>query len=478
MNYKSYINGELISGKGSKLKVFNPATEELVGEVEMINADQANDTLAAAQKGFEYWSALTLIEREKWILKLRDAIEEQRDEIIDLLMAETGKLYSFALDDYQCLIDHLGFHIESAKQLKDSSIVDINGGNQHLVIREPLGVVVGYLAWNYPLLNVGCKLGPVLASGCSCILKPSSLTPIASLKIGEIAKDIGFPKGVINIVVGNSSEIGTVFNKSDITKMITLIGSSETGRKLIEESASSIKRFSLELGGNAPVIVLPDYDEKEAAKEIVDFKVAVCGQVCVSPNRVFVHKDKYESFIARAVEVAKTMKPGWGEEENNGANLSPLISEDNRKRIQEIIDDAVSKGARLLYGGTIPADKEKGYYLLPAILADVTSDMKCYKEEIFGPVLPVIKYDDQTDLVELSNDTEYGLASFVFTNNVNDIFNISRKLKFGTVCVNSLTLWGYYIPHGGIKESGIGKDCSTYSLEEYYYYKRIAIAVK
>lgn len=474
MTFKCYINGEMVDGKGGNLKVINPGTEEVIGDVSLIDESQAEMALEAAEAGFKYWSSLTLVEREKWIRKLREAIIENREEIMDLLMQETGKLYGGADEDYQMLPDCLDYFIEEAKRLNGEIINDLNGNHQNLIIREPIGVVVGYLAWNFPLLNLGYKLGPVLASGCSCILKPSSSTPLATLKIAEIMHSIDFPKGVINFVLGDTSKLSNIFNKSKITKLITLIGSSATGKKIIEDSAASIKHFSLELGGNAPAIVLKDFDEKKAAEMLTGFKAANCGQVCVSPNRVFVHEDQYESYLEKALEVAKGIKPGWGTEE--GAGISPLMTDRDRKRLIEIVDDAVAKGARLIHGGKAPATKDKGFYMEPTILADVTRDMRCYKEELFGPIMPVVKYDDNTDLVEAGNDTEYGLASYLFSHNVNEIFKISKGLKFGTVCVNE-PHYSFNLPHGGVKESGIGKDCSRYSLEEYYYVKRITIAI-
>lgn len=472
--FKCYVNGELVNGQGGTLKVINPGTEDVIDEVSLISEEQAVGVLDYAQQGFEYWSGLTLMEREEWIRKLHGAIVENKDEIMDLLMQETGKLYDGAEEDYQMLPDCLDYFIEEAKRLSGEIINDLNGNHQNLIIREPVGVVVGYMAWNFPLLNLGYKLGPILASGCSCILKPSSMTPLATLKIAEILNDIDFPKGVINIVLGDTAKLSSIFNSSSITKLITLIGSSATGRQIISDSTDSVKHFSLELGGNAPAIVLKDFDEKKAAAMLTGFKAANCGQICVSPNRIFVHESKYDSFLDEALSVAKDIKPGWGNEER--ASISPLMTAWDRKRLIGIVEDAVEKGARLIYGGKAFEEKEKGFYMMPTIIADVTPDMRCYREELFGPIMPVIKYDDSTDLVKAGNDTEYGLAAYLFSHNVNDIFKISKGLKFGTVCVNE-PHYNYNLPHGGVKESGVGKDCSRYSLEEYYYVKRITIAI-
>ncbi len=478
MVFKCYIDGKLTLGRAAKQSVINPGTEEIVGEVSLIDLEQAEMALKSAESGFEIWSKMTIKQREIWIRKLQKEIMKEEEVILDLLMQETGKLYSGAKEDYDMFVTCLDFFIEEAKRLHGAVINDLDASHHNIITREPLGVVVGYLAWNFPLLNLGYKLGPSLASGCSCIIKPSEKTPLATLKIGEILKRINFPKGVVNIILGeNVSELAHLLNSSKIPKLLTLIGSSETGRKIIADSSTSIKHFSLELGGNAPAIILKDFDAQKAAEILTNFKAANCGQVCVSPNRVFVHEDQYESFLNKSYAIASQIKPGWGRDEKKGAKISPLISKGARDRLFEIVKDAVSKGARVIHGGTIPENKDKGYYMELTILADVTEDMRCYKEEIFGPLLPIIKYHDDTDLIEKGNDTEYGLAAYLFTHNIEDIFTISKGLKSGTICVNK-PHYTVALPHGGTKESGIGKDCSRYSLEEYYYLKRISIALK
>lgn len=474
MLYQCYINGKRVAGRDGEKNVINPGTEEVIGQVSLIDEEQAKEALIAAQKGFAYWSGLTIREREEWINRLKLAVMDEEEEIVDLLMMETGKLYGSAKEDYQMLIDCFDFFTDEAKNMEDEIIRDAEGSHHNIITREPIGVVVAYLAWNFPLLNLGYKLGPVLASGCSCVIRPSESTPLATLKIGEILEKINFPKGVVNLVLGDVSKISHVLNSSDITQLITLIGSTNTGKKVINDSTTSIKRFSLELGGNAPAIVLKDYDEKKAARILTHFKFANCGQVCVSPNRIFVHEDQYESFVHEALEVAQTIKAGWGKEE--GASISPMISKRARDRMFDIVEDALQKGARLVYGGKVPEEKDKGFYMMPTVLADVTKDMKCYQEEIFGPIMPILKYNDQLDLIEAGNDTEYGLTSYVFSNDMKAINQIAKGLKAGTVCVNK-PKYAVELPHGGIKESGIGKDCSKYSLEEYYYIKRISIAM-
>lgn len=470
--YNCYIDGDLVEGNAGRLEVINPGTEEVVGRVSLMDADQTKSTLEGAQRGFEYWSKLDVTLREDWIKKLQRAIKSHREELLDLLMAETGKVLVGAEEDYQMLLDCLDFYPQAARNMTAETLEDALGSHVNTIVREPLGVVVAYLAWNFPLLNLGYKLGPALASGCSCVIKPSELTPLATMKIGEIMAEINFPKGVVNMVMGDVAKVAHELNTSKITQMITLIGSTATGKRVVHESSTSIKRFSLELGGNAPAIVLRDYDALKAAKTLTEFKFSNCGQVCVSPNRVFVHKDQYEAFVQEASRIAGDLKTGWGREAH--AQVGPMISNSSRERMFHLIEDAVSKGAKVLAGGKVPKEHKKGYYIQPTILGQVTRDMACYQEEIFGPIMPIIQYDDTWNLIEAANDTEYGLTSYVFTNDVDEMNRFAKGIRSGTVCINK-PHYSVELPHGGVGESGNGKDCSKFSLEEYYYIKRISV---
>ncbi|MCC2683826.1 MAG: NAD-dependent succinate-semialdehyde dehydrogenase, partial [Paenibacillaceae bacterium] len=390
------------------------------------------------------------------------------------LMAETGKPLDNAEYDYGMLIQCLNYFPEEAKRLNGSILPDYDGNFRHLIQYRPLGVVVGYLAWNFPLLNLGYKLGPALASGCSCVLKPSSKTPLATLYIGIIAEKIGFPAGVFNIVAGSGQEIGDAWNTSSVPKMITLIGSSETGRELIRQSATSIKHFSLELGGNAPFIVMKDADLDNAAKQLVDLKFTNAGQVCVSPNRVYVHRDVHDAFLSTVTDRAEQIRLGAGREP--GAQMGPLISAGDRERVLRLIESTVAQGAKLIIGGRAPVSPAKGYYLLPTVIDQVTPVMDICREEIFGPVLTVQSFTERDEVVNLANDTPYGLAAYLFTESLKDAFELAERLEAGSVSVNE-PYYAVHLPHGGVKESGIGKDCSKYSLEEYYTVRRLSIRV-
>ncbi|OUS75689.1 NAD-dependent succinate-semialdehyde dehydrogenase [Paenibacillus sp. MY03] len=470
--YSHYIGGIAVEGVGDVMLVHNPATEQLAGELRMATEVQAEAALKSAEKAFPEWSRTPLQKRGDWMERLAQAIEEKRELILDVLMSETGKPLAQAEEDFEMLPRCLRYYYEEAKRLHGRIIEDEDNSYMNLIKRQPVGVVVGYLAWNFPMLNLAYKLGPVLASGCTCVLKPSPLTPLSTLMIGAIAEEIGFPAGVINVITGDTLKLAAVMNQSTIPRMITLIGSTAAGKAIIGQSNTSIKRYSLELGGNAPAIVLADADLEQAASQLVSLKFGNAGQICVSPNRVFVHESVQEAFKEKVVEKTKQIVLGWGREP--GAGMGPMITDGHRLRVQKLIASAVSAGAEIEIGGNVPADKRAGYYLEPTVISGVRPDMDIFKEEIFGPVLSLLTFREVEDVVKEANSTEFGLASYVFGTNLQHVLNISETLEAGTVCVNG-PHYNVTLPHGGMKESGVGKDCSTYSLEEYYYIKRISI---
>lgn len=468
---QNIINGQEVAGTGAPITVFNPTTGQPICEIAAASAAQAQDALDAADAAFKTWSKLSLAQREKHIFAFSDLLVAHRDEIVEMLIEETGKSYATAAYDFDMIPDCLHYFIEEAKSMNGEVIPDYDAKHLSLVIRKPLGVVAGYLAWNFPLLNLGYKLGPALAAGCTCILKPSTQTPLASLYVGKLAKESGMPDGVINILAGAGAEISSVINTSPITQMITLIGSSATGTKIIRESANTLKHYSLELGGNAPVVVMKDADYQQAAAYIVDGKTNNAGQICVAPNRVFVHQEIADDFVAELKKQVARVSFGSGKDEAD-ILLAPMVSEKAQAWMKVLVDDAVAQGATVAAGGNL--GEGDGYFFDATILTGVTREMKVYQEEIFGPIIPVLTFTDEDDIVALANDTEYGLAAYVYTNDLNTAMKLSTEIDSGSVCVNE-PFYNYNLPHGGCKQSGIGKDCSRYSLEEYTYVQRIAI---
>lgn len=477
-NFRHYINGELVGGKGSRCTVRCPGNEEVVAEISLADKAQAIEALEAAQAAFPAWSVLPLEKRGEWMMKLADAIAADADNILKLLLLESGKLRSHAAFETSSLTNYLRFFLEQAKSEHFDGLRDVTGGKGlFAAVREPVGVVVAALAWNFPMHNMATKLGPILASGCTAVIKPATKTPLSTMYLGEIMRRIDFPAGVVNFVAGDAKEIGKPLCSSPIPRMLTMIGSTSGGLQMIRDSASSVKRFSMELGGNAPVIVTPSADLKAAAVHAMGNKMRCAGQTCVAPQRAFVHRSVYADFLKLAVELGKGAKCGTMEEESAGANTGALISASAVERMEELVADAVAKGAKVECGGHRPADKPKGYYFLPTILTGVTPEMRAFREEAFGPVLTVMPYDAVEEAIALANDTEYGLSSYVWGGDYNELVRISKGIRFGIVNINGPGT-GPSLPHGGCKDSGIGKDGSRYSLEEYYYLKGIRIALK
>lgn len=455
--------------------VINPATEEVVAEAPEAEAPSVEQALAAAHDAFPTWSEMPLSERRPIILRYAELLERNRDAIIDLLIAETGKPIDNAEYDFGMLPTCLRFFLEEAARLDQRVIPDPDGRFLHYTLRQPLGVVVGYLAWNFPLLNLGYKLGPVLAAGCTAIIKPSRLTPLATLRCAELLVEAGLPDGVVNVICGTDYSVTDPLLTSPIPSMFTMIGSTAAGVGAMKNACTSVKHFSVELGGNAPVIVYDDADVAAAAQNVVDLKFANTGQVCVSPNRCFVHEAVYDEFIEAAASHASgiTLAAGRGE----GRRMGPMLTAKDRDRVLVLIKAAEQNGAKVVCGGKSPSQPAKGYYLEPTILRDVRQDMRLSCDEIFGPVLPVIRFTDGDDPIAMANHTQYGLAAYVYTTNLSRGLRAAARIDAGSVCVNEFH-YAVQLPHGGVKQSGVGKDCSAYSIEEYLALKRVSVLIE
>ncbi|MCM2371171.1 aldehyde dehydrogenase family protein [Aporhodopirellula aestuarii] len=468
------INGELVT-TDKTFSVTNPATGEVTAEVPEADDASVQLALTSARDAFQTWSRMPLSERQPIISRYAELLEQNRDEIIDLLITETGKPIDNAEYDFGMLTTCLRFFCEEAARIDQQVITDPDGRFLNYTLRQPLGVVVGYLAWNFPLLNLGYKLGPVLASGCTAIIKPSQLTPLASLRCAELLVDAGIPKGVINVISGTDYDVTTPLLESDIPAMFTMIGSTRAGVGAMKSACTNVKHFSVELGGNAPVLVYDDADVVAAANSIVDLKFANSGQVCVSPNRCFVHESVYEDFITAAANRTAGITLGAGRGE--GRRMGPVLTARARDRMLSLIKSAQENGASVVCGGKAPEPKMRGFYLEPTILRDVRRDMELSCDEIFGPILPVIPFNDDDDEIALANDTEYGLAAYVYTTNITRGLRAAAEIDAGSVCVNEVH-YAVHLPHGGLKQSGVGKDCSRYSLQEYLTLKRVSVLVR
>ncbi len=385
-------------------------------------------------------------------------------------MWETGKTRGDAAEDFDKLQKGLHFFPIEMKNLAGEIIPDADGNAEHKITYSPIGPVAAYLAWNFPLLNLGYKIGPTLAAGCSLIVKPSVRTPLTALMVAEISKSIGFPSGVFNVVPGDNSGFGNGLTRHPGVSGITMIGSLSSAQKIISESSQSIKRLSLELGGNAPFIVLDDANLEAAADLLVTMKTANAGQVCVSPNRVLVQEAVHDTFVELVRERLTKLKMGFAVTDSE-VGLGPMIAESEAQRVQQIIDDSVKSGAVVVFGGTSDLG---GAYLKPHLLVGLTPENPIFSEEIFGPVIPVYKVGDDDSVMDIANQTDTGLASYVYTESQERAARFSRTLEFGEVMINGAK-WDIYLPHIGIKNSGIGMDCSKFALHDYLFMKRVTL---
>lgn len=455
------ING-VATTTARTINVINPATEEIIAQVPEIDVATIDVVLKAATKGFKTWAAVAPAERKKIILRYADLLESNKARLIDILISETGKPKDNAEYDFGMLTTCLRYFVEEFERLDQPVLHDPNGRFLHYVQRQPLGVVFGMLAWNFPLLNVGYKLGPALAAGCSVIIKPSQVTPLATLAVSHLAKEAGIPDGVVNVITSTDHDVTKLILQSNVPAMVTMIGSTRGGLEVMRSACTTVKHFSVELGGNTPVIVYPDADIRDAANKVVDLKFTNCGQVCVSPNRCFVHESVYDQFVQYAKERAANVKMG------------PLMTAKARNGVLAMVKGALAAGAEIVCGGN--AVEGKGFFMQPTIMKNVSRDMKLACEEIFGPVLPIIKYTDADDVIAMANDTDVGLAAYVFTTNLATGLRAAREIQAGSVCVNE-PHYSVQLPHGGLKQSGLGKDCSRYSLDEYLTLKRVTVQI-
>ncbi len=472
---KMYIDGQLCdSASGKTQDVICPATGEVIATLAVASIEDSQRALESAQRGFEFWSKLSLAQRNEWIYKLRAAVIERKEELHYAVMYELGKTWESADEDIEMIVDALDYYPNEMLRYRSQILPDINGSHTHLMVHEPRGVAVSILAWNFPILNVAYKVAPALAAGCSVVIRPSIETPLSAYIFGEICESINFPKGVISILTGRSKDTSIPLSVSTIPRVLTMIGSSATGLKLVAQSATSIKKLGLELGGNAPALIFEDCDMESALNTMVGLKFNNSGQVCVTPNRIFVQASIYDEFMARFIDKTRALKVGFGRDK--GINMGPVVNLQARERVMKLVDEAVEQGATMTLGGIPEGMPEGSSFMNPTILEGVTPQMRCFKEEIFGPVASIIKFEDEAELDPMVNVTDAGLASYLFTNNLQRVQKYSKFIECGEVQVNGVR-YAINLPHGGMKDSGLGHDCSHLALEDYLYSKRVSIAL-
>ena len=461
-NLNMYINGELVV-TDTKANIYNPATDEIIAEISVADIDLAKKALLGAKRATDTWGKSTLQSRIQWMNKLREECIKNEQTLRELVHQETGKTWANTEEDYALLIDSLAFYAQEITRFQPAQLIDDDDGYQHILKYKPVGVVVAYLAWNFPLLNLAYKIGPAMAAGCPIIIKPSIQSPLSAYFVGVLCEKIGLPAGAVTILAGEDRTVSHYLSSSTIPSMLTLIGSIQTGVKIMQAGATSIKRYSMELGGNTPYIINADADLDLATDILVALKSTNAGQICVAPNRVFVHKSIKQAFIEKVLALQSELKLGFGK--RTDANMGPVIDKGARDRIHALVTDATAKGANLLCGGQFDNQQQGAFYPL-TMVDDVTPEMEIYQHEIFGPVISVVYFDETDDVIALANDTDTGLASYVFSQNLALAQQQADALEFGEVQVNGVK-YGIHLPHLGIKQSGIGCDCSKYALNDY-----------
>ena len=476
LNKKLYIGGMLREGE-CRFDVISPARGTAIGSIAKAGRNDALAALVSAQTAAPSWGALPVGERTGWMARLREAVIKHRDHLRLCIHLEMGKIWAQTEEDVNSLIDSLHFYAEEISRLRPEGLIDREGSHDHRLVHVPVGVAVAFLAWNFPLLNLAFKIGPAMAAGCPIIIKPSLQSPLSAYAVGELCAEIGLPPGVVNIIAGDNEAVGDTLSSSQIPALLTLIGSSATGRHIMKMGASSIKRHSMELGGNAPVLVFNDADIDLAADIIAAVKFGNAGQICVTPNRVFVETGVHEALRDRLEARAKATRTGHDPDDPQSGDfdMGPLIDGAALARVDALVQEAVADGAELVAGGEQTKGWPGGCFYDPTVLDNVTPSMRVYREEVFGPVISLTPFDDREAVLTHANDTDAGLTAYVFTSDAGLAEQCAAALEFGEIQINGVK-YGIDLPHGGIKQSGIGHDCSHLALHDYLAVKRISRA--
>jgi betaine-aldehyde dehydrogenase len=470
-----YIGGKWVdSESGETFDIINPATERLLGSVPKGSRHDVDAAIDAARVAFDsgIWSGKTPADRCSLLWKLADLVEKNADHLAEVESKNVGKTIKYSRDsDLPFIIDNLRFFAGCARMLEGRSAAEYSGLGTSIIRREPLGVVGAIIPWNYPLFIATWKIAPALAAGNTLVVKPASLTPLSLLEFSKLVEASGLPAGVFNVVTGPGETIGAELATSKKVDMVALTGDTATGKKIMQMASSNVKRVHLELGGKAPLVVLPDADIETVAQGAVVGGFWNTGQDCTAVTRVIAHKKIYEKLIKRMSEKARNFRTG--NPLDKATDMGPLVSEAQRERVEEFIRVGESEGAKVAVGGRRPKNIKKGFFLEPTILRDTTQDMRVCREEIFGPVICAYDYSSLDGAIEDANDVDYGLAASVYGRDVTSCMKVANRLNFGTVWINEHGVLVSEMPHGGFKQSGFGKDLSLYSFEEYTRVKHV-----
>lgn len=464
--HQLYINGEYVDSTGNEMiDVINPATEEVISRTPKGTKEDVDRAVEEALKAQKVWEQTPAIERGKAVRHMGDQIEKKRDTFIKLLQEEQGKDYELASGEVDLAIDYFRYMSEWARRI-EGEIVPSDRRNENIFIyKKPIGVVGGIVPWNFPVFILARKVATALVTGCSIVLKPSQQTPNTAAEFTKIIDEMDIPSGVYNYITGTGSTIGNALASHKDVHMISMTGSVGAGTKVMEAAAQNITKVNLELGGKAPAIVTENADLDNAVKNIKISRLANNGQACTNAERVYVHESIADDFIERLKKVFEEQSVD-NPLQNKEADVGPLISEDRIQTVENMVKTAVDNGAKVVTGGK-RASKDKGFFYEPTILSNVTHDMEIIKEEIFGPVIPVVTYSTLDEAIEMGNDTEYGLSSSVYTQDISEAMRVVNELKFGETFVNRENFEAVQGYHQGMRKSGLGGADGKHGMEDF-----------
>ena len=462
-----YINGSWLQDE-STFPTHNPASGELLGEVADGSANHADQAIEAAHEALPKWSQETAYTRSNLLYKAHSLMLERHQALAELMTREQGKPLKASMNEVKYAADFLLWFAEEAKRIYGETIPSARPDQRFFVQKEPIGVVGAITPWNYPISMLTRKLGPALAAGCTVVLKPAEATPLCAMAVFELLDEVGFPPGVVNLVTTSQpSPIGELFCTHPNVRKLTFTGSTEIGKQLAKSAASQLKRVSMELGGHAPFIVYGDADPVHAAKGVSLVKFLNTGQACISPNRIFVNRRILKPFLETLEERVGKLRAGNGMDPSS--SIGPLITQKAINKVDRQVQDATEKGASLITGGRrlLEDGLEHGFFYAPTVITNVSPNMLIYREETFGPVAAVVPFDDEDQVIKMANDTHYGLAAYVYTNNLSRAIRAFEELQFGIIGINDINPTSAAAPFGGMKESGLGREGAREGIEEY-----------
>jgi succinate-semialdehyde dehydrogenase/glutarate-semialdehyde dehydrogenase len=472
LKQQSYVDGHWCDAdNGKQQAVVNPANGELLAHVPMLGAAETQRAIDAAQAALAKWQALTAKARATILHRWFALITQHTEDLALLMTSEQGKPLAEARGEVAYAASFIEWFAEEAKRVYGDTIPGHQTDKRLLVLKQPIGVTAAITPWNFPAAMITRKVAPALAAGCCMILKPALQTPLTALALAQLAEEAGVPAGVFSVVTGDAQSIGKVLCDSPVVRKLSFTGSTAVGKQLMAQCAPTLKKLSLELGGNAPFIVFDDADLDAAVEGAVIAKYRNAGQTCVCANRIYVHEKVYEAFAEKLAAKVMALKVGAGVDD--GVVIGPLIDAKALEKVQTHLHDALDKGAKLLCGG----QPLVGNFMTPAVLTDVTSQMKVAHEETFGPIAPLFRFHDEAEVIAMANDTEFGLAAYFYANNLSRVWRVAEALEYGMVGINTGLISNEVAPFGGIKASGLGREGSKYGIDEYLEMKYLCMSV-